>query len=174
MKQKLTDGTALLWSLLAVDPSKKISSAESASYSCCLLWVGFPFSPTCCPRTFALPLSFCPSLSFWPPSAFSPLQFCPLLSFRLLCFLILTPCRFLNITFTALQYFAFYCRLASSGYLAGFRRCSMFLAGMLNSNNATPSRSVLSTEWYPCSGQLNSRSRHAFVLACFVGELYII
>ena len=91
MKQKLTDGTALLRSLLAVDPSKRISSAEAASYSCCLLWVGFPFSPTCCPRTFALPLSFCPSLSFWPPSAFS--VFPPLL---------LDLCIVLSIPFLAL------------------------------------------------------------------------
>ena len=41
---------------------------------------------TFCPRTFALPLSFCSSLSFWPPSAFSHLKLCPLLSFRLLRF----------------------------------------------------------------------------------------
>ena len=87
MKQKVMDETAPLQSLLAVDLSKRISSAEAASYSCCLRWVGFPFSSTCCPWTFALPLSFCPSLSFWPPSAFSRLQFCPFLSFcLLLCF----------------------------------------------------------------------------------------
>ena len=86
MKRKLTEETALLRSLLAVNLSKRISLAEAASHSLCLRWLGFPFFSTFSPGPLPFPHPFAPAFrphpfSHPPPfgllSLFLTLRFTP-------------------------------------------------------------------------------------------------